>query len=66
MFNSFGAVREPLKRHSHGCQTKNLMNEISFHCIRGGRTINSDKHFGTQKGLHDETVLLSRKNIRLK
>ena len=26
MFNSLGAIREPLKRHSHGCQTKILMN----------------------------------------
>ena len=30
MFNSLGVVREPLKRHSHGCQTKKLNERLDI------------------------------------
>ena len=55
MFNSLGAVREPLKRHSHGCQTKKNLNEslkyyeISFHCIRGGKNFTEIKEYRNER-----------------
>ena len=38
MFNSLDAVREPLKRHSHGCHEGLKYYEVSY-CIRGGKDI---------------------------
>ena len=45
MFNSLGPVREPLKRLSHGCQTKNLKNVFNimkyyFIVYAAARTLN--------------------------
>ena len=41
MFNSLDAVREPLKRHSHGCHERLKYYEVSYHRIRGGKDFKS-------------------------
>ena len=40
--------------------------DVSFDTMRKSTIIFSDKHFGAQKILHGETVLLSTKNLRQK
>ena len=39
--NSSGAVREPLKRHSHDCHERLKYYEVSYHCIHGGKDFKS-------------------------
>ena len=38
--------------------------DVSFDIMRNSTNTFSDKHFSAQKSLHDETVLLSPKNLR--
>ena len=40
--------------------------DVSFYIMPKSTIIYSDKHFGAQKSLHDETVLLSTKKLTLK